>query len=176
MAIVERARKQLRLNRVIVIPAFIAPHKQQRSTARPSDRLEMTRLALQKKNRCSVSVIEIRRRGVSYTVDTLKKFRKRHRKGTLFLIVGSDNLGQLHTWKSYKDILTMATLAVYGRSGTSATRPRHIPPTRLRVLRGPRINVSSSGIRRIARRGGSISALVPEHVERYIRSRHLYGT
>jgi nicotinate-nucleotide adenylyltransferase len=134
----------------------------------------MTRLALERKNHCSVSSIEIRRSGVSYTVDTVRKIRSRYPNGTILLIIGSDNLRHFHTWKAHEEILKMATLAVYGRSKRAMKLFRHIPKSGVRVIRGSLIDLSSSGIRRIVRQGGSITSLVPEHVERYIRSRHLY--
>jgi len=170
--IAERARAELRLDRVVFVPAYVPPHKRKKSSAPPKYRLQMTKLAVRGSEGFDVSDMEIRRKGISYTIDTLKQFRKRHPGARLFLILGSDNLAEFQSWKSYGGIIEHARLVVYPRKRRA--KASQIGNRKVHILKGALLEVSSSAIRKKIREGGSIRYLVPAHVERYIRSRHLY--
>lgn len=174
LAIAKRAKSQLRLNRILFIPAFVPPHKKKGSRAKPSERLRMVKLAIRGKSAFKVSPIEIKRRGVSYTVDTLKQVRKQYPKAELFLIIGSDNLSEFRIWKSHKEIVRLATVVVYPRRRKIRPRLSGLPRSRILFLKGPLMRVSSSDIRSLLYQGRAIRHLVPAHVGRYIRSRSLY--
>src|SRR3972149_2485632 len=79
--------EQLRLDKVIFVPAYIPPHKKHRPTSTARHRLAMTRLALRGEERFACSDLEVRRKGVSYTVDTLRSMKKRYSDAELFLII-----------------------------------------------------------------------------------------
>ena len=172
IAIAEQAMRQLGLECVYFIPAYIPPHKQQSSSTTAHHRLNMMKVAVRGKKELKVSPIELQRRGVSYTVDTLKTFKKRFPNNELVLILGADNLLQFHSWKSPKTILQLASLAVYKRKGFH--RALNTSSLTYRVLKGPLLRFSSTEIRKRIARGLSIHAFVPTSIVHYIKQHSLY--
>jgi len=171
LAIAEKAKKQLGLDFVYFVPAYIPPHKQHLPTT-AQHRMKMMRLALSGKKEYKVSTIELKRQGISYTVDTLKAFKRRFPKSELVLIVGADNLAQFDLWKSPKIILQLASLAVYKRKGfdlsSKESAINHI------LLKGRMLQISSTEIRNRIEKGYSIRALVPHSIISYIKKHSLY--
>ncbi len=117
-----------------------------------------------------LSDLEIRRKGISYTVETLREFHKEFPGAKFVLILGSDNLHDFSTWKDPHAIKRLARIAVYERSGyhSPGKKSPAIP------VRGPRVDISSTEIRRMVKRGESIRYLVLPAVERFIKSHRLY--
>lgn len=173
LMIAEHARQELALDKVLFVPAFVAPHKTNGTSASPVHRMRMLRLAVKGNSSFSVSAIELERKGVSYTVDTVAEMQKEFPDSELFLIVGSDNLLDFQSWKSPREILAMARLAVYERSSTKPTPGSTLPPA-IR-LSGATIDISSSAIRTRIRQGKSVRYQVPDAVENYIKKHKLYG-
>ncbi|HEY4612761.1 MAG TPA: nicotinate-nucleotide adenylyltransferase [Bacteroidota bacterium] len=174
LIIAEQARAQVGLDRIYFIPAFLPPHKRKNSSAQPLDRLTMSKLAVRGDKALRVSDIEIRRKGISYTIDTVRGFHRRYPKAELFLIVGEDNYAAFKTWKSYKEILRSARLIVYRRSSQGMIRTSRSSKKRMRLLQGTLLDISSSDVRRHIQERRSIRSIVPAAVERYIRSKKLY--
>jgi nicotinate-nucleotide adenylyltransferase len=173
LIIAEQAREQLRLDRVLFIPAYVPPHKKHGATASPRQRLTMTRLAAKSSKAFAVSSIEIRRKGVSYTVDTVRELRKQFPGAEIFLVMGGDNFTLIETWKSSKEIFRNVTVAIYRRSRYTATRAK-TPDKRVVELKGVLLDISSTIIRQRVHRGESIRYLVPAAVHSYIRANNLY--
>lgn len=170
--IARRAKHQLGLSTVVFVPARIPPHKQNRVTTSPKDRLRMLRLLIKGENGFTISTIELRRRGISYTVDTLKEFRRKYPKAALTLIIGSDNLAQLHAWKSPKTILQVASIAVYARMGFRKGRTMSVADAVW--LNGPLMAISSTEIRRRIAKGLPINRFVLRPIRDYIKRHRLY--
>jgi nicotinate-nucleotide adenylyltransferase len=173
LIIAESAREQLGLSRVIFVPAAHAPHKRGRGTTAPLHRLTMTRLAVRGHRGFRASDVEVRRGGVSYTVDTLRQLRRSHPKAALWLIVGSDNFREIYSWREPDALLQMCRLAVYRRPGfpiSAAVRRR----TAVVVLEGGSLDISATVIRALQGRTRSIRFLVPPAVESYLRKHRLY--
>lgn len=184
LVLAQDALDQFGLMRVLWMPAANPPHKPAQALVPAADRLEMLRLAVQGDDRFEVSDDEIRRGGVSYTVDTVQRLRERWPDADLHLIIGGDSLRELHTWKDITTILALCEVVTVARPGFGADSidPAllRLPdpwPQRLlaRVVTGHLVEISSSDIRQRISRGQSIRYLVPEAVERYIRSRRLYS-
>jgi nicotinate-nucleotide adenylyltransferase len=171
LAIAKQAKNQLGLDFVYFIPAYIPPHKQQHSPAAAQHRLRMMMLAVKGKKEFKISTIELKRRGISYTVDTLRYFKRQFPKSELFLIIGADNLVQFNSWKSPKTILQLASLAVYKRKGFNL--PLKKAPNRI-TLKGKMLRISSTEIRKINEMGLEIRDLVPKLIEHYIKQHSLY--
>jgi nicotinate-nucleotide adenylyltransferase len=177
----QEAFLQLGLDRVVLIPARIPPHKPVEEEPGPEHRLELCRLAIQgDEHRFEVSGLEIAREGPSYTVDTLQELRSSAPEHELFLIVGGDIAAGLPDWREPERVLSLATLAIAKRRGTS----RADVDDALRVLRGgeraqffrmPRIAISSTMLRERVRAGDSIRYYTPDPVINYIDSHHLYA-
>jgi nicotinate-nucleotide adenylyltransferase len=173
IAIAEQAKKQLGLDCVYFIPVYIPPHKQQHSSTTPQHRVKMMKIAVNGRKDFKVSTIELSRRGISYTIDTLKAFKRRYPKTELVLIIGADNLAQFNSWKSPKSILKLASLAVYKRKGFSLLlKDKAIDYF---LLKGRMLCVSSTEIRNKIKMGYSIRALVPNSIDLYIKKHLLYS-
>ena len=177
----QEAYLQLGLDRVTLIPARIPPHKPVEDEPGAKHRLELCRLAVQgDEQRFDVSDLEIRRDGPSYTVDTLEELHSSAPDHELFLIVGGDIAAGLPDWHEPERVLSLATLAVAKRRGTS----RGAVDDALGALQGgqrtqffrmPRIAISSTMLRDRVRSGQAIRYYVPAAVELYINHHRLYA-
>jgi len=183
LVIAQDAAEHLGLSEVVFIPAAIPPHKQHVRQVDAGHRLNMLKLALEADARFSVSDIEIRRGGLSYSVDTIKALGAIHHDADLFLIIGSDTLVELHTWHRVEELLQMCTVATILRPGIDsldAIGQKIKLPERYRatlmdhVVAAHRVGISSTEIRRRVAEGKGIRYLVPPAVEAYIYEQGLY--
>ena len=142
----QEAYLQLELDRVTLIPARIPPHKPVEDEPGAQHRLELCRVAVGDDERFDVSDVEIAREGPSYTVDTLELLHSREPESELFLIVGGDIAAGLPKWREPERVLSLATLAVAGRRGTSRAEVDEA----LSGLAGRRPSAGSSRCRRSA--------------------------
>jgi len=174
------ARWQLELERVLLMPAGVPPHKTIDDDPGIEHRVEMCRLAAQGHHDwLEVSEIEARRDGPSYTVDTLRQIHASQPGDELTFIVGGDMAWSLPAWREPETILELARVAVAERAGARREEVRE----QLSGLRGagnvdyievPRMDVSSAALRQRVRSGQSITYLVPDAVSDYIQERRLY--
>jgi nicotinate-nucleotide adenylyltransferase len=176
----QEAYLQLELDRVMLMPARIPPHKPVEHEPGVAHRLELCRLAVQGDDRFSVSDLELARSGPSYTVDTLEELNASQPNNELFLIVGGDIAAGLPRWREPERVLALATLAVARRRGTAWASVE----SALRGLRGgerarffpmPQIGVSSTIVRERVRARQPIRYIVPDQVTEYIARHRLYG-
>ncbi|HWQ15851.1 MAG TPA: nicotinate-nucleotide adenylyltransferase [Roseiflexaceae bacterium] len=178
LAIAEEARVALRLDRVLLVPAGRQPLKHGSHVATPQQRLEMARLACAGNDALEVSPIEVERPGPSYTVSTLEQLRDAG-LGTLYFILGADALADLHRWHQAQRIPELAHLVAVARPGhppdLEALEAR-LPGVRerLTVLEGPRLEISSTDLRRRVAAGRPIRYLTPDPVVEYIARHRLY--
>ena len=176
----QEAYIQLRLARVMLVPARIPPHKPVDEEPGASHRLEMCRLAVQgDEQRFEVSDLEIRREGPSYTVDTLEELHSTKPDNELFLIVGADIAAGLPKWHEAERVISQATVAVAQRPGTSREAVTHalrqIPGGEAgRFFEMPEIGISSTMLRERVRAAESTRYLMPEAVRAYIDHHRLY--
>jgi nicotinate-nucleotide adenylyltransferase len=176
LTLAEWAREALSLDRVIFVPAAVPPHKRRRRLTAAADRVAMTRLAVRGHPAFTVSTLEVRRTGPSYTVDTLRALARVHPRAEFWLLMGEDSLREFHTWHAPREILALASLAVAGRPGVRSPAPApRAPRGRVTWLRNPRLEISSSAIRRRVRAGRSVRYWVPDGVARYLAARRLYA-
>ena len=177
----QEAYFQLGLDRVTLIPARIPPHKPVEDEPGPEHRLELCRLAIHgDEERFAVSDAEIVREGPSYTVDTLEGLQSSAPDHELFLIVGGDIAAGLPNWHRPERVLSLATLAVAKRRGTSRAAVDEALRSlagneRTRFFRMPRIAVSSTMLRDRVRAGQPIRYYVPDAVIGYIDQHRLYA-
>ncbi|MBN1760826.1 MAG: nicotinate (nicotinamide) nucleotide adenylyltransferase [Chitinispirillaceae bacterium] len=164
------------LEKIYFVPAGIPPHKLTTVTASASDRLAMLRLALEGEQGAAIWDSEIRRREVSYTVDTLAELRETVSDASLFFIVGADNLHEIHTWHRYRDILATVTLCVAERPGYTMEIPESLAGARIQAFPSPLWGLSSTQLRRYISTGYQCRYLLPDRVREYIFTRGLYRT
>jgi nicotinate-nucleotide adenylyltransferase len=134
-------------------------------------RLHLLKLALEDDDRFDISDIEIKRSGLSYTIDTLLSLQKLYPGVKLFFIVGGDNISDIATWKDPGSIFAAAEVAAALRPNS---QPGGLFKDRVKIFNMPQIETSSSEIRKFARQGKSIKYLVPDKVEKYIRENRMY--
>jgi nicotinate-nucleotide adenylyltransferase len=170
LILAEEAREKLSLDEIIFVPAYLPPHKDSADIAPAKQRLEMVKVAIRTNRKFSVSDIEIKRDGRSYTIDTLRAFKEIYPRDELYFIIGSDLLKYLDEWKELKDIITMVKFIAATRPGYALEKiPSHISTLPIRA-----VDVSGFEIRQAIREGKSFRYLVPEAVFRYICKKRLY--
>ena len=173
LALAEAALKQLHLNRVFFVPAYRHPLKQKESfvSASPKARLQMVKLAVEGKLKLKVSDCELKRKGVSYTVDTLRFFRRRYPKPhELFFVTGGDWGKRLDQWKDIDIVFSLAHFVVAKRPGFDIRKL----PEGIRALDFRPLKISSTQIRRQLRKGKSLEPFIPKTVVHCIRKHKLY--
>ncbi|MBI3601699.1 MAG: nicotinate (nicotinamide) nucleotide adenylyltransferase [Candidatus Omnitrophica bacterium] len=149
----QAALDTLGLDEVVFVPAYCSPHKRDEDLASGQERLNMVRLAIAGNKRLSLSDVEIKRGGKSYTIETIRSFKNQYPRARLFFIIGEDNVAGLRTWQGIDEILCMASFIVINRSW---------------------FDVSSSLIRQHIKRKRSIRYLTPDAVVNYILRKKLY--
>ena len=176
----EMVRSSAHLDEILFIPSARPPHKDGARAASAADRLTMTHYAVQENPHFSVSDIELRRDGPSYTVDTIAQLHAEFENAELFFITGADAMNDLYLWHEPKLLLRSCRFIVATRQGVpldevliaekfTAEERGHIE-----VLPTPHLEISSTVIRARIRAGLSIRHLVPRAVEEYIEKRGLY--
>ena len=172
--IVEFVRLDQRLDKILLVPSLISPHKQNEPVSDAADRLAMLQEAVKSSKALEVSDIEIKRGGVSYTVDTVRAIAEEHPKDQLFVLIGSDNLAEFHTWRDPAEILRMARLVAFRRPGYAEDHTGNPLLKDVIMCDVPGLNISSTQVRHRVAEGMSISLMVPEGVEKYILEHGLY--
>ncbi|MCF7848848.1 MAG: nicotinate-nucleotide adenylyltransferase [Kiritimatiellales bacterium] len=183
LIVAQDAIERLELSRVIFIPAATPPHKQHIQQVAAEHRLNMLKLAVETDLRFSVSDIELKRGGVSYTVDTVHEVRRQFADAELFLIIGSDTLTELDTWRNVSEIMDLCEIATFIRPGddVQCEMDKHVrlgetckEKLMKNLIEAHRVEISSTEIRMRLAEGLSIRYLVPPEAEMYIFEHGLY--
>jgi nicotinate-nucleotide adenylyltransferase len=179
LAIARDARRELGLERVVLMPARIPPHKPAVADPGAEHRLHMCRLLIDGEDGLAVCALEIERDGPSYTVETLKAVHASHPDLELTFIVGADTARTLPAWREPEQVLALAEFAVAARAGTEreAVLESIAELGRagdVRFLTTPLLEVSSSMARERVAAGEPIEALVGSAVAGYIAANELY--
>lgn len=172
LLVARAAREELELTRLHFIPAAQSPFKPDGPATPPNERLRLLRLALAGETWCEIDEQEIKRGGVSYTIDTIRDYATRFAGAQLFYLIGADNVPLLAKWREAPELARLAEFVVIPRPGDAdAPFP---PPFRGRRLKGFPLGVSSSQIRARVKAGLPITHLVPPPVAEAIRNNQLY--
>jgi len=201
VAIARQAREVLALDRVVLIPTGDPPHKPHENLAAAKDRFEMVRLAIASDRFLSISDVEVRRSGKSYTIDTIRLLQQEYGPDArLFFLIGLDAFLEFPTWRDPATLLTLCSFVVLSRPGLSFQALSGLPlipsiphaslveldagrSVRLDVpvgaqslicLRLPPNSVSASDIRARIAQGAPTAKLLPPVVESYILQHHIY--
>jgi nicotinate-nucleotide adenylyltransferase len=178
----EAVRDEFKLDKVIFVPAGNPPHKVERRVTDKKHRYLMTILATITNPFFEVSSIEIDREGYTYTIDTIKEFRKLYGEETLFyFITGADAVLEILTWKNADELLRLCYFVAATRPGIEGNKIDQ-ELDKIRKLYGdviykvtvPSLAISSTDIRERVAKGRPIKYLLPEPVERYIQKYNLY--
>ena len=165
--------KEIReLEKIVFIPAYISPHKQHAKASNAQHRLNMLKLALDEIPFFECSDFEIKQHTISYTIDTLREYKKHYDE--IDLIIGYDNIFQFHTWKEPDEILKLADLIVLKRKSSHPPQfeDKYYHQAVFVQTRG--IEISATDIRERVKNGLPINFLVPPAVMEYIYKQNLY--
>lgn len=172
LQLARNAQLQFSLDKVILVPAYQPPHKQELSSLTSAqDRYEMVRLAIEGEHFLELSDCELQRKGVSYTFDTLREFENKYPGGTFFLILGKDAFENIDAWHRAVDLKKKVRFLVADRGGREAQAPGG---ARTEWIRMPLCPISASGIRETIKQGGSVDPYVSSKVLEYIHAHKLY--
>ena len=169
-------------DKLLIIPTFIPPHKTETSAVPAEERLEMCRLAFTDDN-FDVSDMEVRRKGKSYTFDTLTELKEMYRSDDFYLLCGTDMLLSFEKWYRFADILSMCTVVCMRREENAETGVKLAEKivelkeqcaADVRLIDAPPLEVSSTEIREKLSRGENVNDLLPTDVYRYIKEKGLY--
>ena len=178
----QEALVQLGLDRVLFVPAGVPPHKEVEGDPGIAHRVAMCEAAVADDERFGVSRVDAERAGPAYTVDLLRALRAAAPSDELNFIVGGDVAHSLPAWREPGEVLALARLAVAEREGV---RRADIAESLARLSGAaervdffdmPRLDISSSMLRRRAAAGGPLRYLVPDAVAAYITRERLYTT
>lgn len=194
LLVADQVQEILVLDRVLFVPAAVPPHKAPADLAPAHHRYAMVELATAEHPRFSVSDVELRRAGPSYTVDTLAELSRTG--DPLFLVIGSETFLDLLTWYAPQQLCRLARLVIVPRAGSafdpeSAAAQKvlrgigadplvrvdggRVPERGSLVVHATSLPVSASDLRRRAREGRSLAYRTPTSVVAYIRAHRLYG-
>ena len=190
-------QKTFFLDKVLMIPSYIPPHKGAPDVAPPSDRLQMVKLAVVSYPQFVPSPIEIEAKGKSYSILTLAKLKQQFPDAAMFFILGVDAFLEIDTWREYKKVLEQCHFIVISRpvyDMNEAKKPlgrnyeermvqvlettkldkAMLHPYKIFLLSIDALDMASKDIRKKVKMGKSIAGLVVEPVEEYIQTNKLY--
>lgn len=201
MGLAAHAREKFQLDHVLFVPAYLSPHKLDSEPAPPQHRLAMLRLALGANPFFSISEVELEKKEISFTIDTLSQLTALHPDTDFFLIMGIDAFMGIKTWKSVHRLLGMCHVVVATRPGfkegiedslknlaagqesmySPATRKEGVTVfhhleknTTLNFFDLPPLDISSSVIRTKIHRHQETKNMLPPEVENYMITNQLY--
>lgn len=200
LAAAEEVWSRLKLDQVLFVPSFLPPHKQDEVIPSAAQRQEMVALAIAGNPHFSLSDIEVKRKGMSYSIDTVAELLQLHPATDFYFITGLDSFLEIQTWKEWERLLALCKFIVLSRPGYAFTGLASVnfmqkaaeklhaldrrELTRAVLELGnsavyleqiPLHDISSTDIRQRVRQGRTIKYLLPESVETYIIKSKLYG-
>jgi nicotinate-nucleotide adenylyltransferase len=173
LAAAVNARRALRLDMVLVVPARDPWQKQDRELAPADARMAMLEAAMAGVEGVEVSRLELDRPGPTYTADTVEELHRQHNDAELFLIVGADAASDLATWDRPDLIRDLTTVVIVSRADIDQPGAPG-PGWRVEHVRIPPLAISSTDLRRRAADGDPLDGLMPPAAIRCLRERGLY--
>ncbi|HEX4232790.1 MAG TPA: nicotinate-nucleotide adenylyltransferase [Caldimonas sp.] len=173
VALATLALAELRLDEVRWIPVG-QPSQKARQLSAAADREAMVRLAIEGEPRFVLDRTELRRRGLSYTLDTVRELAAAEPGNEWVLILGQDQYATLHTWRDWRELVARVTLAIANRPDAANPDNPQIAAVPHQMVSLPMMDISSTEVRRRVAAGESIANLVPPAVASYIERRQLY--
>jgi len=183
------------LDRVLIVPCRVPPHKPDRKPADGCLRLEMIERSIEGDDVLSAGDIELGRSGPSYSLQTIQAVREQHSDAEPFFIIGADAFAEIATWYHYAELLEQTSFLLMSRPGSRLPTPADAAPdlagmyrevsvdppawahksgTLIQAVEVPQLDISASEIRRRVRAGEPIRYLVPDAVLGVIEERGLY--
>lgn len=181
LLISEYIRENFPLDLIIFIPSGNPPHKDLDHVIDANHRYNMVNLAIKDNPYFTISDIEIKRSGKSYTIDTIDEIKKRFPNDSIYFIIGGDSLYNLTTWKDYRSLFIKTSFILIDRHGIEENKMiNYIKELKeefganIDFIDGPQIEISSTNIRKNLINNKSIKYMVTKEVEDYITKNRLY--
>ncbi len=168
------AYEQHRLDRLILVPAAQAPLKPTDIQSTPDHRLAMLRAATEWDKRFEISDVELKRGGVSYTIESARHFRSLYPHDELYWIIGGDQLPKLHLWKNIEELASLVEFIFLERPGFPIKARPEVSGLRLHRCDGHLLAISSTELRDRTRRNLSLDYFIPHKAIVYIKEHRLY--
>ena len=176
------AKKQVGLDKVILVPAKLQPFKLDRKTASAEDRLNMIECAIEDVEGLDVSSLELDSESISYTYLTIRAMRDIYgEKAGLYFITGTDSFLKIESWKNSEELLTGCSYIIGTRPGYKQKELescieciRRDYNTEVRNIKNTQLDISSTEIRKRLKNGKQCRELIPYEVEKYIKANGLY--
>lgn len=189
----EEVRQDFGLEKVFLVPVFVPPHKRGDRIGDADERMAMLKIATRRNPFLRPCDAEIRRGGVSYSIDTVRAMARKYDE--IFFVVGIDAFAEIDTWHTYEDLFRETSFIVMVRPGershdcgvgmlpetvrplvcqTGAETLEHISGRKIIFHHVTQLDISSTKIRNYINKGASIRYLVPCEVERFIIEKGLY--
>lgn len=185
LLLAQEAKEQYDLDKVWFLPAKRPPHKEKDEIAEDDIRLEMLKLAIEENPAFSVSLLEMQReKELTYTYDTMMELKKTYPELDFYFMIGEDSLFYLHKWYRYEELLRGMAFLVAPRGGEKqgiAEMKKMISGyeekyhARIGLIDMPLIEISSTDIREKVKTGRSVKYYLPDRVEEFVRTHHIYG-
>ncbi len=178
LRLAEEAREAAQLDQVLFIPAARSPFKPDHPLTDACHRYAMLQLAIGTNPAFAVSDIELRRGGISYTIDTVRQLTEQMPDAQLFLIMGLDSLAEFPRWRESGQIVRLCSLLVGVRPGYEADPILAQLPEAIRaavhLIPSVSLGISATQLRTFVREGRTLRYLTPDDVIEYIRNHQLY--
>ncbi len=168
------AFEQYHLDRLVLVPAAQAPLKPNDVQSPAEDRLAMLRAATEWDHRFEIADLELRRGGISYSIDSARHFRTVYPNDTLYWVIGGDQLPKLHLWRDVQELSQLVEFIFLERPGYPVKAKPEIPGLRLHRCDGHLLAISSTELRERTRRNLSLDYFVPHNAIVYIKEHGLY--
>ncbi|MBG29008.1 MAG: nicotinate (nicotinamide) nucleotide adenylyltransferase [Opitutae bacterium] len=167
--------EQLSLQRMLFVPASRSPLSECSPIASGKDRLDLLRASLVDDPAFAISDLEIQAGGINYTIDTAEALRAEYPDDHFVMIIGGDQLEQLHKWKRARELTASIDFVCLERKGFELKVHADLVAFRSHPIKPRIMEVSSTEIRQRIHRNLSVRHLVPEPAMQIIRERGLYG-
>lgn len=173
MAIANYLLEYAEIERLWFVVSPQSPFKQQANLLDNHQRLELLRRAIGNNPKCKVSDVEFELPTPSYTADTLAHLRAIHPELEFYLLMGGDNLQQLHRWKNYETILQHHHILAYPRPASPIPVQFQNHPS-IRLVDAPLMEISSSFIRKAIAEGKDMRYFLPFATWQYLQEKKFY--
>lgn len=183
LQVADKVMDALDLDRFFFIPASRAPHKQNIKQADIHQRIEMLHCAVKEIDKVEISMCEIERGGISYTVETIRYFRTKFPEAKLYFLIGSDSLHHFDSWFQVDELMRLCCVTIFSRKGYNSIRSlvdqMNFDNSKKKKLLQQHLNisideVSSTGIRDAIQSNQPINSMVPPCVNKYIVDNSVY--
>ncbi|MCP4706565.1 MAG: nicotinate (nicotinamide) nucleotide adenylyltransferase [candidate division Zixibacteria bacterium] len=174
LILADSAFEALGLDGVLFIPSYNPPHRSSKPIASFEDRVKMTELAIEDKNKYCLSRIEESITGPCYTLSIIENLKSKYPKANWFIILGADNIVLFDSWYKPGEIVKYAKVVVGGRPGFNSNYKKSIWYNKVRHFDMPQTDISSTTIRQLLKDKKPIESLLPNSISKYIQDKGLY--